>query len=397
MNRSRVLAIAGVFALSACGGGSVGSPSSPGQAMVPQTAAANAALSPDKKKRKLAHLTFHFKLPSKHHHASSSERITPNFIPASTQKVTVILNTVNGHAPPSGITLKKTTLVTQATCGGGSGCTVAGPASPPGNDSFTVNIKGNSDAVLSTATKTFTIKLATANTGSLTLNGVPASFSIVNAPTTGTAGTPVGATAVQVLVYDAAGDKITGTFASPVSLASSDASVQFAPLQSTSSTTGSIAATFTYSGLAVAPVTLSASATGATTATSLSTPSLTAPNSVCNGDGSGTTECATPGPQVNLYSPTSTGSTATFTASQTGWTGGYNKTFTENDTCSGIATITTTDNLTFTATAANNATANTCNVTVTGGANQTVVVPITYTTSVVGVSGRHRKPKSPHS
>jgi hypothetical protein len=408
MNRTRVLAIAAVFALSAalsaCAGGSPGSPSSTGQAALPQTPLASEAIAPDHlNRKKMGRPTFHITVPRKHQRAHALG-MHPNFIPASSAKVKITLTSVNGKAPAAGIVVTKTTNLTNCA----SGCTVSGPFSPPGTDGFTVTILDAGNHALSTASLSISIKAAAANTGSVTLNGIPSTFTFSGLPATGTAGTPITQVAVVVNALDAAGDTITGTYANPITLGNSDNSgaTTFTPATLSSSGAG---ADFAYSGLAITPATLSAAALGATTGSQVFTPSVTAPTSFCIGGGApgsgDTTECgATPGPAVNLYSTTGTGSSAAFIVSQPGWNETmptpppYTQAFTEMDSCSALATIAPNvaySGAAYTATALVTATAGTCNATFTGGAGLSVVVPITFTTSTVGVFGKHRG-SAPH-
>ncbi|HTA39212.1 MAG TPA: hypothetical protein VK760_09060 [Candidatus Acidoferrales bacterium] len=405
MNRSRIFAVAGILVLSACGGAGSSSSYSPSQA-APQ-APATFALSPDHaKKRNLGRISFHIRIPRKHKR-SGNERVSPHFIPASTAAVTIVLNTVNGAAPPAGLVTTKTTSISSATCGGVAGCKVAGPSSPVGSDNFTVTVKDGSGHALSLASITIVVKAGMANTNgtSLTLLGIPASLSIAGVPT-GAAGTAIAKTTLTVTAFDAAGDTITGSYANPVFLSDNDgtgATLLFLNGGGSGATSKVLSGSsdtlqLQYSGLAIAAATLTAQADGATEATAQFAPTVSNPTAVCNGDGSGTTECASPAPGLQLYATTSTGSTASFTPSQTGWSESpYLKIFTETDDCSGIATITTNDNVIFHATVANGAVPSTCDITIHGGAALTLDVPLSYATSSVGVFGRHRTPKAPHS
>jgi hypothetical protein len=397
MNRSRILATAGLFALSACGASSGSSLPSAGQAAGPMTQAAAAAA--DMARRKFGRLTFNFQLPAKEHRAPHG-RLSPNFIPVHTASVSITIDSVNGGSPPAGLAKTKTTAITQAACN--PACVVSGPASPPGSDGFTVTVKDESGNALSRASKTFIIKTGIANnSGSITLLGVPASFSITGIPLTGTVA--VGTSSqIALHVLDAAGDTITGTYSKPVTVTDSDASgatgltLNNAPTPQTSvqvTKNTDTLETF-YSGLAIVPAVFTAHADGATNGVVTFTPSIINPASVCKaaGTGSDTTPCATPGPQINLYAAAGTGSTAAFSASQPGWqSANFHRTFTQSNTCAGVATISTPDNVTFTAAAAGATTATTCHVTITGGANASIDVPITFTTSSIGISSRHHR------
>jgi hypothetical protein len=399
MKRSRFLAVAAILALSACASNAPGTlSSSPGQAMLPQGASATNALSENVTKHtKLGHLSFFITIP-KRHHRLTERGIHPNYIPPSSSKVTITLIKVNDGAPPSGLTLSKTTTLPSCS----SGCTVSGPASPPGTDIFSVTLFNSGNKALATAQTTVAIHLGQANMGSISMLGIPSTFTITGVPAANAGFDFATPAPLSVTALDASGDAIPGTYANSVTLSIND-STNSAQLSAGGGTaansvvlTGStVPVSLAYTGLAIVPATISASAASATTKNVSFAPALYAPASVCNQFGSDTTECATPGPQVNIYANTGTGSTATFTLSQVGWYGGgFFKTFTQTNTCSGLIAITTTDNVVYTATAAGNALAGTCDVTVTGGANLTVDVPITYTTSTVGVFGRrHPKPQ----
>jgi hypothetical protein len=394
MMNQRASFAAALFALTACAGG--GSPISPtGQAGYSRTDASAAA--PLRTKHRYGRVAFRFKLPRRQERPHTAHA-SPNFIPPSTASVTVVLTTVNGGPPPAGNTNAQTTSVRRANCGGGAGCSVLGPPSPPGTDAFTVTVKDGSGNALATGSTSINVVAGSANSGSLTLDGIPASFAITGLPGSGTAGTSIPATPLNIAVYDKAGDLITGTYSQSVQLSDGDTSgatqlavngVSGAPATIASS---SAAVTFAYSGLAIAGATLTARATGATSSGVTFTPANSNPMAVCNGDGSGTTECATPAPALSLYAATGTGSSATVTLSQAGWSESpYSRTFTESDTCSGMVTFTSNDNVTFTATAASGAAAGSCSATFTGGVSLQTSVPVQYTTSSVGVHLRHRK------
>ena len=351
----------------------------------------------------LVHPVFHLRVPKRHEAAGKGKH--PSFIPASTQSVQVVLNSINGNSPPASLATPVVTNVNSITCN--NSCTVAAPAAPPGNDSYTLTIFDAQNALghtLATATQVFTITPGSSNTNTVTLEGVPASFAIAGVPA-GTAGTPFGApTAITVTVLDAAGDTITGTYLNSVTVSDSDVtgathlSVNGAtPATSVTLTKNTDVMTLAYSGLAISPATLHASATGASAATSTFSPSLSTPSTVCNGGGVGdTTECGTAGgggPQINLYATAGTGSTATFTTSLVGWTGApYSQNISQSNDCAGVATIALTSSTgTFTATqTGSGASGATCHVTLTGGAGPQQIMPLTYTeTSVIG-NGKHR-------
>jgi hypothetical protein len=352
----------------------------------------------------LGSVAFHLRIPRRHKRLPH-ERVSPNFIPAGTESATVQLVAVNLAPPPAGVVTSRTTRVNASTCGGVAGCTVLGPASPTGSDIFFVTLKdGSGHALAKNFAPAITVKPAAANSGSVTLQGVPASFTLTGMPS-GIAGTPASNVSLTLTAFDAAGDTITGPYANSIELTDNDASGgtqvfvnrgNGVPVFIANSTDS---VQISYTGLAIAATSLTIQAQGATTLNVPFAPSgVTNPAAVCNGaGGSDTTECATPAPSVQLYAPSSTGSTASFTVSQTGWSENpFSQPFQESDTCSGIATISSSDDVTFTATVAAAPSVGTCHVTITGGAALTLDVPVSYTTTGVGVDTRHRgRPAAP--
>jgi hypothetical protein len=407
MKRATIGVIAAALALSACSGGTQSTVTPATQMQVPAQSASVAenAVSPDRKhhKEKLARLEFTLRVP--HKHERRGDRRSPAFIPPSTASVKITLLTVNGAAPPSGLTTVKTTNLTSATCGGGNGCNVTGPASPVGSDSFSVTIYDAANAgghALSTATQTFVLRRGVANTGSLTLLGVPSTFTLTGVPA-GTAGTTIASTPLTLTVKDAAGDAITGTYANPVTIAALDPSGATALILDSQASSASVISTastdtlsFFYSGEAIVSPSLSVTATGATGLTVPFTVTSSVPTFTCNGATpapvpADMSECGT-GNEIDLYATSGTGSNASFTAAQPGW-GALANVFTQTNTCSAIATVSTPDGINFTVTALNAAVAGTCAVTVTGGAQKHADETVTFTTSSIGVNGRHHGAK----
>jgi hypothetical protein len=406
------------FALTACGGGAgTGSsvPAGPGGGS-DSIARAATMLSPQaRKKLRLVKVSFFIKIPKRKHR---KPKRGAHYVPSSALSAKVVLNTVKGGAtPPPGLLTSVTTNLS-GDCS--AGCTVNAPPVPSGVDNMTLTVwdaTGASGNILSQATSNFTVHIGQANVLTVTLAGVPASFSVTNVPS-GTANVS-NAAPFDLAVLDADGNTITGTYAQVVTLSDNDSTgatgidvnggSYSTSIQSTASTD-----TFDlkYSGLAIAPASIIASASGATPNSGFFSPTVTSPTTTCNGGSVGdTTECGTvasPPPsggavvgatQINLYAATGTGSAASFVAAQTGWNGApYNMTFTESDTCSAIAAISTLDHLTFTATAVASPAIGTCNVTLTGGGDSgrnTVVVPVTYTTSSIGVDARRHHKAAP--
>lgn len=370
----RHIALLCALALASCsGGGGVGSPASTN----PITPAAN-----------LVSTSFVFVMSNASSSSAASSRpVSPKYVTANIKSVAIVLNTVNGATPPSGLVTSVTTNITPASCP----CTVPGPSVPPGLDNFSLTTFDNtagSGNVISTASPTYTIATGAANSNTVTLDGVPASFAITGVPT-GTAGTAFGAaTNFTVTVKDADGSTILGTYANPVALADSDASgaTTVATAGSDRPPAGTLVsssdtASLNYTGLAIAPATLTASATGATNGTATFTPALSA--IVYSGP------LVSSLPEIDLYATSGTGSSATFTASEVGWTNApYNKaiTATEAAGCSSIATTSPASGTSFTTTVATTPAAGSCALTLTDfTSGQSKNVTLTYTSTGFGV------------
>jgi hypothetical protein len=223
----------------------------------------------------------------------------------------------------------------------------------------------------------------------VTLQGVPKTFTITGTPS-GTAGTAFGSPSTLTLaVKDADGNTITGTYANTVTLADSDVSgVQGSQLTVNSGTAATSVTTtqssdvlkINYGGLAIAAATLTASATGATSGTATFTPVLSA--IAYTGPLNGST------PELDLYMPSGTGSTGSFTASEVGLTNSpYNKSLNAGTSgCGSIGTISPASGTSFTFTVVASPSAGTCTITVTDGLGQSKGVTGTYTTSGFGVN-----------
>jgi hypothetical protein len=190
---------------------------------------------------------------------------------------------------------------------------------------------------------------------------------------------------VNFKAFNSGNNQVTGSFANSVTVTSSDASTTLsvnggAASQSVTLTSGTQQLFMNYSGLAVNPVTISASASGATTQNATFSPSISA--IVYSGPLNSSNN-----PEIDLYAPSGTGSQATFTASQAGWTGStYNNTLIatipSSGTCSNFATITqpsSTSSSAYTVTAIGSPTVGSCTIGL-GGFNSSVTVTITYST-----------------
>jgi hypothetical protein len=418
MKRLIGTALGALMALSACSGG-IGSLGS-GAGMGAPPVASGAGL----KKKRLVKLVVRFAFP-RHRRRRAFGRFAPEYISASSESIAITLNTVNGSSPPAGLTAQ---VITNLTFSGGSptctgspaSCTVLGPSVPPGTDSLslviydrrqTVNSCPCAGNILSEKTQNFTVTPGQTNALSVALEGVPASFSFGGTLGGGTGGTAFTNRPLTVSVDDADGNLITGTYFNPVTVTDGEADGLGATNLSVNggSTASSVlvhastdSVDLNYSGLAIAPVHFSASASGATTFDQTFSTSNANPSSVCSDGGADICATTPTNPTVDLYTTSGTGSTATLTATQPGWTNtGFVRDVGESDTCGSFATISLTKSTSsnggngsiYTATALNTAsTAGTCTITFKGGdpANHSEAVTLTFTTSSIGVNVRRR-------
>jgi hypothetical protein len=408
------VAIAGAFALSACSGtGNTNTFAPTSSNAIGNVSSSQGSVDAASKSRHrhLVRLLIHIKVP-KVRHGKKTHRLHPDYISPYSQSITVTLNTVNGSAPPSGLLTSTTTNITNCT----NGCTVLGPSVPPGSDnlSFTVyDAQNGSGNPLSSLTQDFTVTPGQANALSATLEGVPASISFTLP--SGTAGTVINSTTVAFSVLDADGNQITGStaLANGVTLTDGESDGLNATSLAVNGGTPSSTVTidkptdtlkFKYSGLAIASTSVNASGTGLTPSSSPFTVTSTNPSSACSDGGAGVCATTPTNPTINLYTNSGTGSTATLTTTQTGWTNsGYLQDVTESDNCSSYATVakSTSTNpggagTVFTvATSGTPSSAGSCTITLTGGGNSSQnseSVTLTYTTSSIGVNARHRRP-----
>ncbi len=239
---------------------------------------------------------------------------------------------------------------------------------------------------MSTASGLYSIAAGQANTNTITLDGVPASFSITGVPS-GAAGTAFPPQSVAVSVKDADGNTIMGTYENAVNLSDSDASgaTTLATSGSDSPPTGTLlssndSVTLSYTGLAIVPATITASASGATSGNATFTPTLQ-PISYSG-------PLVLGSPEIDLYAASGTGSTGSFSVSETGWTNApYNRgvTATMGASCSSIASVSPSSGTSFTVSVVGSPTAGVCTLTLSDGAGQAKSVTVTYTTSSFGV------------
>ena len=369
--------VVGVFALTACGGGGAGN-TTPAASGSSPTVSSSSPLT-------LVSTSFAVGLQQSANASATTRK--PQYVGLGAQSVSITLNTVNGGAPPNGLTLTVTSAITPASCP----CSVNGPLVPPGSDNFTFTTfdgTGGSGNVVASSTGTYAIAAGVANTGNaVTLQGVPKTLAI-GAVQNGTAGTAFSAPfAFTVTAKDADGNPIGGTYANAVTLTDSDASgaTTVATSGNDSPPAGEVLsagdnATLYYTGLAIAPVTLTASAPGATNGTATFAPVLSP--IVYSGPLNGAT------PELDLYATSGTGSTGSFTASELGLTNApYNRSLSAGTSgCGSIATISPASGTSFTFTAVGSPSAGSCTITVTNGLGQSKAVTGTYTTSGFGVN-----------
>lgn len=213
--------------------------------------------------------------------------------------------------------------------------------------------------------------------------GVIAALAISGVPD-GTAGHAFkSAQRFTVTATDVDGYVIVGRYGNAVTLADSDTTG--ATTVATSSRdnpraselrSSSDAATLNYTGLAIVPATITASSTGATKGRSTFRPTLR-PIIVK------TTDALNPSfVGVDLYATSGTGSTATFGASEIGWTNApYSKPIaaTPGSGCSSIATVLPSSGTSFTATVAAPPSPGTCLLTLSDGAGQSKAMTLAYT------------------
>jgi len=214
----------------------------------------------------------------------------------------------------------------------------------------------------------------------------------------GTAGTAIKAAKLTLTAKGSNGKALTGTYPAPITLANSDKSgattllINGKPASKKNLVTKSTdKITLKYTGLAIAPVTFTASSKGVKKpAKAAFAPKLAA--IVYTGS------LVSNAPEIDLPNATG-GTTATFTATQAGWTGSpFNKAFTQafaavsgfTNNCATAYTITPASGAagtSFTVSIVANAPAGECLLTLGGGAGQTKSVLLTYATTGVVING----------
>jgi hypothetical protein len=303
------------------------------------------------------------------------------------------LISVNGStALPTGLTTSVT-----STLSGAPPYTIGGPLVPPGTDVFTIttNDGATPPAVLAAATTTVTIAPGTsANGGTITLAGVAKTIGIGSVPAD-VADTPA-ATTLLVDAYDADGYVITGTYASPVTVALSTVVGQTttagslgaglahvapdgtiaAPAAAITLSGSSEGVQLVYSGRAIAAATIAATTDGASSSAQFAPafkPITIAGTTAVDGAGN---------PAINLYAPTGTGSTATFTAAELGFTDApfsQSLAATAAPACGSFGALSSPSANTFTFSAVASPTAGICTITIADGLGNAKIVTATYT------------------
>jgi hypothetical protein len=206
--------------------------------------------------------------------------------------------------------------------------------------------------------------------------------------------------AVTVTANGSNGKPITGTYAKPITLTDSDksgATVLLINGKSASKkntlTSSSDKVTLKYTGLAIKPAKFNASSPGAKSGKATFTPALA--NIVYSGPK------VSSAPEIDLTSstPSTTGYSGAFTATQAGWTGSFKKPFTyttsavsgfTNNCATGYVITPGSGALgtSYTVKGKAGAVAGECAMTLSGGAGKTLRVLLTFTTTSVGVNDK---------
>ena len=418
----KILTLVAMMALAGCGGGGGGS-------TAPQPIAP-ATITPQ---GDLVTPTFTIIIPPASQASNRGRK--PNFVSTGVKSVVITLTSVDGNAAvAAGVKPNPVeTDLNPPTCT--AGCTVNGPPSPPGHvDAYSIvtyDTAGGTGAKLDRATASITPTAGQNNSVNVTLMGIPFTIAISGVPTTWQANTASQTADLTVTVADHTGQTITGTYASPVIISDPDAETTngtkvtctppntsascVATLNAGTNSSVSIADStngvrLNYGGLAENPVTLSSSntdvtATSGTAGTKIFTPLL---NAITSDGANPTTFYTGGGPGIDLFTNDNTsaiGYSGTVKYGELGFTNSpYNKQLTTNPTgstgaCSTFASLATGSNTSnetpFTATSIASPAAGVCTVTVTDSlTDQPNALPtfkVTYTTSGVNASSKHRK------
>jgi hypothetical protein len=418
----KILTLAVVVALAGCGGG--GSSSAPAPTS-PTTAPVTTS--------KLVTPMFIIKIPARGKSSGKGRR--PQYISTSTLSVSIALT-----ADSAGITvgtLAHNPAITNEPAGTcNSGCSVAGPPSPPGTDSFTVVTYDANDAGGSALNagqlNNVTITAGQANSETITLGAIPAALSLSNVPPVGvgsfSAGTQGQSTFVSVIATDADSNVIPTSQTPPVfyvdatgaalNITVSDPDTNahgtcIVPSGTSTCTTGAATSatiagpddgvSLAYDGLAENPVTITATASTATSGTAPFQPNLNAPafnSSQATPSGVALTSSA----EIDLFNTSGTGSTGSESFTESGWTNspyGHALSIIGTPACTSIASVSagsndTTAGTPFTATVVASPSAGTCTATIGDGLSSnttdaTATLTVTYTTSGITANSKHRR------
>ncbi len=427
----KFLALAAVLALAACGGGGGGSTTTP---TTPQNPGSTPTTTPSSK---YVTPTFVIKIPPKGSKAKfrGAKARNPKYVSSTVLSVWIKLTADSAGVDVS--TLNNNPAITnvngaapQPNCA--SGCTVNGPPSPPGTDSFTVvtydAANAGGSALDAAQLNNVSLTAGQANPETIVLGAIPITLSLSNVPKgVFTAGTAAQSDFVSVIADDADGNVIptsqspavqyADATGAPLVVTVSDPDTNphgscFVTSGTSTCTSGAATsvtlsgpdagASLAYDGLAENPVTLTASAPGATSGTDTTYPTLNAPvfnSSQATPSGVALTASA----EIDLFNTSGTGSTGSESFTESGWTNspyGQALTVVSSSACSTFATVTagtndTTNGTPFTATNVAGPVAGTCAATVGDGlsANSTdgtATLTVTYTTSTIGASAKHR-------
>ncbi len=417
----KILTFVAVLALAGCGGGGGGSAPAP-TPQQPQT--------PVQQQGNLVTPQFVLKIPQR----TNSKARTPQYVSSATLSVVITLTADSVGITPSSISGNPaTTTVSAGQCS--TSCTVNGPPTPPGTDSFTVVTYDNANpagahALNAGQLNNVTINAGVSNVETLTLGAIPATLTLSNVPTNVfNAGSQNQTDFVSVIATDGAGQTIP-TGQSPavtyvdatgaplvVKISDPDTNVYGTCIEpapgSTACTTGSptfvtlngpdAGATVRYDGLAENPVTITASASTATSNSASIQPNLNAP--AFNSAQATPSGVALSGSaEIDLFAPSGIGSTGSESFTESGWTNspyGHALNVSVPAGCASIATASagtndTTAGTPITATVVAGPVAGSCTMTVADGltGNSTdgsASLLVTYTTSSVNANAKHRR------
>ena len=416
MKNLRAAFVLGLFALTACGGGTTSSGVVPGSNQPSTGGPATGTMGGDvvrKPVRKYGRVMFWIKVPARHASvAAPAHGMRPNFISPSATSISVTLVSVNSGPPPAGLS----TVVTTNLSGCSSGCNVVGPYAPVGSDVFDLAIfdgTNGSGNEIETGSTTITVVAGQANSQNVTMEGIPHTFVLSGSMPAGTGGTAfANAAGLQVNVEDADANVILGTYAQPVTITDADvASLTLASGLTLTGAAGSCASpasqqvlhsstdasnlALCYGGMDIVPAAITGTTSIVTTPVSLGNFSPTVQAIQYTGPLNGGNA-----PEADLYvanGPSGgTGSFVAWTDTQTGWTNApYSQAVTETDNCDSsgnlIGTFAVSGSPSGTAWQANalaSPTVGTCTMTMHGGGAATLGVITTYTSTSVGVNFR---------